>query len=656
MLSDAEQREVDGYLAARVGGVGQITRPRPVKPGKPLVAVPNPPPVQMLVPGFSVRQLPVDLTNINNIKYRADGKLVALSYSGDILLLSDSDGDGLEEKVERFWENKGTLVAPIGMALTPKGSPAGEGVFIASKGKVSLIVDVDRDGMADKELIVAHGWKELPHGVDALGVALDEAGNVYFGLGTPDFTNAYQIDSSGRAAYHLTGEHGTIQRVSPDFKKREIIATGIRFPVALAFNRQRDLFATDQEGATWLANGNPFDELLHIQPNRHYGFPPRHPRYLPSVIDEPSVFDFAPQHQSTCGLNFNEPVNGGPIFGPANWAGDALVTGYSRGKLFRSKLVKTAAGYVAQNPLFAVLTMLAADACVSPRGDLVVAVHSGLPDWGTGPRGKGKLFKIEYRQREAPQPVLAWAEGPQEARVAFDRPLDPTRLRDLTSSISIEYGAGIRPGDRFESLRPPYEVVARQIAAPRFALPILSAQISGDRRSLLLTTTPHPEVSDYAITLPGLGLPNSGKDRPGEQPQVRVMDRGYDLCGAVATWRSTTGDLTWSGWLPHFDLAVAKAFTAGSAEHDRLWDAIKHPGLLSLQSRLDLVELLRPAVQPRLDGTGSPRCPTRRVSLGILASSLARSESVTTPRRTCGESKHGVAATMCRLPREHRFC
>ncbi len=125
-------------------------------------------------------------------------------------------------------------------------------MFVASKGKLSLIVDVDRDGKADREIVVASGWKELPHGVDALGVALDQAGNVYFGLGTTDFTNAYRVDAAGRAAYDLKDEHGTIQKVSPDLKKREIIATGIRFPVALAFNRLGDLFATDQEGATWL--------------------------------------------------------------------------------------------------------------------------------------------------------------------------------------------------------------------------------------------------------------------------------------------------------------------------------------------------------------------------------------------------------------------
>src|SRR5690606_35347241 len=134
---------------------------------------------------------------------------------------------------------------------------------------------------------------------------------------------------------------------------REIIARGIRFPVALAFNRHGDLFATEQEGATWLANGNPFDELLHIQPGRYYGFPPRHPKHLPNVIDEPSVFDYKPQHQSTCGMVFNEPVNGGPVLGPATWQVDALVCGESRDKLYRTSLVKTPAGYIAQTQLFA---------------------------------------------------------------------------------------------------------------------------------------------------------------------------------------------------------------------------------------------------------------------------------------------------------------
>src|SRR5207244_10168155 len=133
----------------------------------------------------------------------------------------------------------------------------------------------------------------------------------------------------------------TILKVSPDFSRREIVCTGIRFPVAMAFNASGDLFCTDQEGATWLPNGNPLDELLHIQPGRHYGFPPRHPKHLPDVIDEPSVFDYGPQHQSTCGLAVNEPVNGGPIFGPATWRGNVFIAGYSRGNLYRSQPADT---------------------------------------------------------------------------------------------------------------------------------------------------------------------------------------------------------------------------------------------------------------------------------------------------------------------------
>ena len=176
--------------------------------------------------------------------------------------------------------------------------------------------------------------------------------------------------------------------------------------------------------------------------------------------------------------------------------------------------------------------MLAADACVSPRGDLVVAVHSGLPDWGSGPKGKGKLYKIEYRDREAPQPVLAWAPGPQEARIAFDRPLDPDRS-DATSldPSPIEYGASVRPATGSSRCGP-----ATRSSAGSWLRPGSSCRSSRPRSrptvaTLLLTTAPHPEASSYAIILPGLASPNSPKARPRDLPQVAAVDLGYDLCG-----------------------------------------------------------------------------------------------------------------------------
>ena len=619
VLSDAERKSVDSYLAAKYDAAPPIPpieeAPRPGA----IPRVKSPPPVQVHVPGFTVRELPVDLPNVNNLLYREDGALVALGYDGDIHLLTDSDGDGLEDRQSLFWKNEGQLRAPIGMALTPPGYKRGRGVLVAAKSKCVLIVDTDSDDRADEEVIVADGWTELPHGVDALGVAFDPRDHaVYFGLGVTNFTNAYLVEAGGPAGYRLDGERGTILRVAPDFKSREIFATGIRFPVAIRFNGAGDLFCTDQEGATWLANGNPFDELLHVQQGRHYGFPPRHPRHLPEVIDEPSVYDYRPQHQCTCGLNFNEPATDGTQFGPDWWKSDALVTGYSRGKLYRTKLAQTLAGYVAQNQLLATMSTMPADACVGPRRSLVIAAHSGGPDWGSGPSGQGKLLKVTYKDRDAPIPSLVWAEGPREVRIAFDRPVNPEDLKNVAAAAAIEGGEFAVAGDRFETVRPGYASVEHQQNAPRFGVEVLGAQLTADRRTLILTTAPHFAAVSYAVALPGAAPKTSSAESSSALPQLPDVDLQYDLTGVEAMWQRSDAQNQWSGWLPHLDLNVALEFTQASAGHATLWKGLRERGVLTLKAALDLQNMLRPAVQ--IGSTIDYQWPAETVTLTFTSS------------------------------------
>ncbi len=629
ILTEDECRAVESYLKSKL--VSRV-------PGRTLsllTTVSNAPPVQMFIPGFTVRELPVTLNNINCVKYREDGKLVALGYDGNIWLLSDSDNDGLEDKVTAFW-NTNSLRAPIGMALTPPDYSRGRGVFVPSKGKFSLIVDTNRDDIADEEIIVSQGWKESFHGVDALGAAVDKDGSVFFGIGCANFADAYQVDkNTGKSAYDINSVRGTILKMSPDFSRREVVCTGIRFPVAMAFNALGDLFCSDQEGATWLPNGNPFDELLHIQPGRHYGFPPRHPQYLPNVIDEPSVFDYGPQHQSTCGLNFNEPVNGGPSFGPAWWRGDAIVCGESRGKIYRTKLAKTAAGYVAQNQLIAGLNMLTVDACVSPQGDLVVSTHSGKPDWGSGPTGVGKLYKISYTEKEAAVPVAIWPASETETDIQFDRPLDAAAVQTWTKHISATQGKYIAAGDQFESMRPGYQAVQNQLLYPRYNLKVLSTAVSADGRTLIIRTEPRREAINYAFTIPRPPQPTKNKQVV-QQPEI---DLSCDLTGLAVDWESASArSKNWSGWLPHFDLAAAEQFTKATSVHPNLWRDLSTPGTLKMRTQLDLWEMLRSATQPgskldyqypdetvtvvlksngRLDIT-APSMTTKRISEGEL--------------------------------------
>ena len=593
VLSESERAAVDNYLAAKYAGVDTLPAPRGF--AQSIERVVDPPALQMHVPGFTVRELPLELPNINNLQYRSDGKLVALAYNGNVYLLTDTDRDGLEDQAELFWENKGEIRSPIGMDLTPPEYSRGQGVFVATKSNCVLIADTDGDDRAEEPIVVATGWPESFHQVDALGVAVDPRDqSIYFGLGTTNFADAYVKSPDGTAGYKLAGEKGTIMRVSPDFNSREIVATGIRFPVALRFNSRGDLFCTDQEGATWLPNGNPFDELLHIEKGRHYGFPPRHPRHLPNVIDEPSVFDYRPQHQSTCGLNFNEPTLDGTTFGPDWWRGDALVTGYSRGKLYRTKLVRTESGYIAQNQLIGTMRMMPPDACVAPDRSLVVAAHSGGPDWGSGPGGMGKLYKVRYADSNAPAPALVWAQSPHEVHIAFDRPLDPQALKDLGSRIVIQGSEFADAAERFESFRPGYAVVDRQQHTARTAIDVYNVQLTADRRTLILSTAPHFAAITYAIALPALVRAETS---PGQLKQLPDVDVQYDLCGVEAAWQPDGNADSWQGWLPHVDTDVAHAFTQHSGTHEDLWRQLAGAGTLTLHTSLNLRDMLRPAIQ-----------------------------------------------------------
>ena len=76
----------------------------------------NLPPVQMFVPGFVVRELPVRLSNQNNVEHAPDGRLFAAGYDGRLHLLRDTDGDGLEDTFTTFWD-KPSEDYPLGMVV-----------------------------------------------------------------------------------------------------------------------------------------------------------------------------------------------------------------------------------------------------------------------------------------------------------------------------------------------------------------------------------------------------------------------------------------------------------------------------------------------------------------------------------------------------------
>src|ERR1043166_4226832 len=254
VLADSERKQVEDYFSTKYAALSQNVDDPFAPVEKPFVAVSNPSPVQMLVPGFQVRQLPLQLNNINNLVYAPDGRLFALGYDGNVFQLKDTDGDGLEDRADFFFRNdRNEIPSTIGMAWGPGG------LYLPIKGKVIRLRDKG-DGTSQLETVTSDWVAPAKFGgssLDAVAIAVDKEGAVYFGLGCDDWTGAYRVNKqTGKSDYDIRSERGTILRLSPDWKKREIIATGLRWPSSLAFNSQGDLFCTDQEGATWLPNGS----------------------------------------------------------------------------------------------------------------------------------------------------------------------------------------------------------------------------------------------------------------------------------------------------------------------------------------------------------------------------------------------------------------
>ena len=648
-LSAEEIAAVNRYFTSKYAGVVYVAEAAKTQAAGALAltVVKNPPVIQPLVPGFTARKLPVALSNINFLRYRADGRLYAGAYDGKIHVLRDTDGDGLEDNADIFYESD-DLKLVMGMALTPPGYARGEGVFVATRGRVLLILDTDHDGKGDEVVTVTQDWekaKVLGGGVsDSLGLALGPDGSVYFTLATHDFTNAYLLDAStGKAGYTTATERGTVQRVSPDFARRETVCTGMRVNVGLAFNAAGDLFATEQEGATWLANGNPFDELVHIRPGLHYGFPPRHPQHLPDVVDEPSTFDYAPQHQSAVGLYFDEPgADGAPIFGPAWWRGDALVAAMSRGKINRTKLVKTAAGYVAKNNVIAQLQRIIIDQAVSPGGALSVTLHGGSPDWGTGPTGAGELWKIEPAKTPLPpQPVIAWSASPRELRVSFDAPVTAEALAAMQGKVRVVQGRYAQAGDRFETMRPGYQVVKNQLAAPRFGVAVQTLALADDARTLVIPTAERTAAVGYAISIEGdVFQTNTGAAYAGQ------IDLLADLTGLEAEWQPAEGKAV-TAWLPHPDFEVSRTLTEAGAGQRSFFAKLSEPGTVTLRGQLDLGRMLYPAIQEgsKLDW----EYPSEQVTVVLEAArpfelTLGKDTTASQPQGTRHAAAHTVTA------------
>jgi glucose/arabinose dehydrogenase len=356
--------------------------------------------------GYVAKRLPLPADVLPScMAVRPDGTLVVGSMDGDVLFVTDSDGDGLLDQYKRW---TGTLPHwPLGLRAE------GDDVLIAARGSLLRLSDRDHDGWAERWKTLSDAWDVTRDHHDWLtGIAPWPSGGWVVCPVTDDVRTR---DIKGR--HYLRGK---AVHVATD-GAATVLAEGLRYPTGWAARRgDGAVFFTDNQGQQ-----KTTCEINRLVPGGWYGYPsqadsPHGPggAYIPPAIRIPY-----PWARSVNGLEFADT---GGKFGPLE--GQLILCEYNNRFVLRASLDEV--GGQTQGACFPFLDDLLGPLCVAfgPGGVLYVG-SLREPAWGGEPE-QGAIYRVTFSGRPAfgIQDVKARPGG--FALTFFTPPADPSAAID----------------------------------------------------------------------------------------------------------------------------------------------------------------------------------------------------------------------------------
>ena len=378
-----------------------------------------------VMPGFELTQVPLrsDLMPIS-LAWRPNGELLVGSLKGRVWIIHDTDADGLPDQARPQSDD---LAAPYGIFATD------DYVDVVNKHSLIRLHDDDHDGNTDRHQVIASGWGHTDDYHDwVVGLPRDPQGCYYISI------PCQQDERESPAAKY----RGRVLRLSPDVSgkyRMDELSRGHRFPMGIARNRAGELFVTDNQG-----NYNPFNELNHVMPRRHFGFinelERRQPR--PTKVTEPAIWIPHPWTRSVNGICFLESPRGADSFGP--FEGHLVGCEYDTRRLIRMSLDEVdgwiqGAAYpfaeAAANPEDGLLGPI--NCGVAPDGDLYI-VNIRDSGWGGG-NNTGSLVRAQFDQDTLPTGIAEVVAIHNGFRISFTRPVSKRRAADMTNYQCSSY-------------------------------------------------------------------------------------------------------------------------------------------------------------------------------------------------------------------------
>ena len=413
---------------------------------------------------------PNDSGNPYNTWYRTsalaffpDGRMVVSTHGGDIWIVSGVDKDLKELSWKRFAAG---LYEPFGLQVI-------DGlIYVTCKDRIVRLKDLNDDGEADS--------------YDSFSADDDVSVNFHA------FNFDLQRDSQGNLYYAKSGQYtdyklpGSIIKVSPDGKTREVYATGFRTPNGMGMMPDGRPTVSDNQGS-WM----PASKVSLCDPGGFYGYVQTfatgqwapdggkidHTKVVPPpTFDQPLIW--MPQHfdNSSGGQLWVEDKRWGPL------AGKMLHTSFGKGWIYYFLLQEidgTSQAAVVKMPFDAETGIHRAR--VNPIDGQVYA--TGLNGWnGGGRKGLAQGGISRFRYTGKPAKLLTGLEVTEEGiRLEFNFPLDKKSATD-PSRYNLKqwnYLWASKYGSAQYSLANKWETGVDQVTIEKFVP-------SKDRKSVLL--------------------------------------------------------------------------------------------------------------------------------------------------------------------------
>jgi len=337
------------------------------------------------------------------VDFFPDGKRAALcTWSGDVWIVSGLDGTTLT------WKRYATgLQEPLGLVITD------DGIVLTCRNAIMRLHDLNNDGEADfyeafnTDIHLTRQFHEF-----ALDLTRDKAGNFYFAKGaTP---------GRGGPNFDLWSLHnGGFFRLSPDGKKLDVVARGLRAPNGIGIGPNGEMTTGDNQGS-WV----PVCPLNRIRAGGFVGIPDGVPVDVKPTKRDPPIIWMPMDVDNSSGCQVWAPDD---RWGP--FAGRMLHLSYGKSSLFSvmtQEIGDVMQGALTKFPLtFATGIMRAR---FNPAdGQLYVC---GLRGWQTNGARDGAFQRVRYTGKPV---VMAsgYAVTKDGIDLTFSQPLDKTEAENV---------------------------------------------------------------------------------------------------------------------------------------------------------------------------------------------------------------------------------